>query len=81
MCLWRKKGEVVCNLIKCILNPVIIRKIKMKALLHKRYKRAKLQECRSEVKKAIELTLEQYRKIIEASVVHNPMSFWNFITY
>ncbi|CAF4878055.1 unnamed protein product [Pieris macdunnoughi] len=64
----------------------VIKKIKQKASLHKRYKVTKspgdykeFSCCRAEVKKLIALALENYTKAVKSNVIEDPKSFWRFI--
>ncbi|CAG9128665.1 unnamed protein product [Plutella xylostella] len=67
-------------------TPDIIRDIKLKAKLHKRYKTSKstcdyeaFARCRAKVKEMIESAYNEYRHRVEKHLTEDPKAFWNYV--
>ncbi|KAJ8723659.1 hypothetical protein PYW07_007639 [Mythimna separata] len=63
----------------------LIRDIKAKAILHKRYKTSgartdyeAFSQCRTKVKKSISCAREQYAHRVQSQMLEDPKSFWNY---
>lgn len=63
----------------------IIRDLKLKSILHKRYKKSgsrsdyeEFARCRARVKSSIQIAEEQYCHRVQSNLLENPKSFWNY---